>query len=572
MRIGLLGACGLLAACAPLGGPPDVDVSVQRVQAGYGHGEHTYLSMHVLATHGGEAIDCEAADLDVSVTVTLPDGTQRDIPKGDLVVDCAPQGHGDVAVVLDNSGSESGWLSPIQAGVTSMLDGVLDAGGRASMVRVSTNAEVLEPVTDDGAALHDAVNGLFIANGWTALWDGVRVGNETLGGAVIARDDVASFDDLETFCNAHETLGVVAFTDGYDNNSADEQAFDIDAYPGDGIDTTVQDLHDLRVGGVTTPVYTIGLGDDVDHAALQALAHDTGGRHLPVDTPEEAGDVFGVIADYFGATHRVCTEIPEPTCGAVQVDVEWSWSDGNDTASAAETYMVTVDCPAAYQGRSATILLTLSNPGIDPAVAQTLASNAVDWVNPQASASVLVVLDDNHHDEFVADATFVAGVLSQAGYTATWMEEPSDGLTASQLEGYDVVWLSNPGYPPDDLATIEAIQAFAATGGGVVFQGDDMAQAMGQGFSMAPHTHLDFVDNGVTTCGQRTDNNTGASYRVQLSGDHNVIGELVGTSFLYGDDIDNSVPRGEGEQVLAWATLDGSDDCPVVPVITVWDP
>src|SRR5258707_1211637 len=83
------------------------------------------------------------------------------------------------------------------AGASLLLDSVLAAGGRASLVRVSTNSSIQTPLTTDGAALHQALDSLHISHGWTSLWDGIRLGNQTLGGddtgAVVDVGDVHQF-------------------------------------------------------------------------------------------------------------------------------------------------------------------------------------------------------------------------------------------------------------------------------------------------------------------------------------------------------------------------------------------
>ena len=105
------------------------------------------------------------------------------------------------------------------------------------------------------------------------------------------------------------------------------------------------------------------------------------------------------------------------------------------------------------------------------------------------------------------------------------------------------------------------------------YSGDDMGRAFGESFDMTGFHGLDFQDNGVKYCGVKTDDNEGASMVVSYDeGDHPLIDGLAGTSFLYGDDIDRTHPRGEGERVLAWATLaDGTCDV-VVPTIVALDP
>ena len=54
------------------------------------------------------------------------------------------------------------------------------------LVRVSTNATVLSELTTDETDLEDSISGMFVNEGWTALWDGIRLGNDVLQtGAVL---------------------------------------------------------------------------------------------------------------------------------------------------------------------------------------------------------------------------------------------------------------------------------------------------------------------------------------------------------------------------------------------------
>ncbi len=139
----------------------------------------------------------------------------------------------------------------------------------AALVRVSTEASVLQELTSTGSELDAAVESLFVANGWTALWDGIRLGAETL--------EDAFAEDAPGGGNAFPV--VVAFTDGRDNNSADEQDT---SYAGDGIDTSLEDLFELEAGGLRVPVYPIGTGD-ADEEELSELAEATGGAYFDLD-------------------------------------------------------------------------------------------------------------------------------------------------------------------------------------------------------------------------------------------------------------------------------------------------
>ena len=555
----------------------EASASVQRVRAGLGVGASTYLGLHVLVTGpDGEPIGCGEGTLDVAVEVSTEGPAGPFVPVAAPTVECVEAGDGDLSVVLDNSGSEEGWADEVQAGATNMVQGVLGGGGRGSLVRVSTNASILSPVTDNSVALQDAIDNTYVADGWTALWDGVRMGNETLGGAVVGDGDAEAFASLDEFCGATDRLGIVVFTDGQENNSNDEMVYDHDLWPGDGLMTSLSDLHNLHVGGATTPIYTLGLGNDVDVVGLQSLADATGGRFMPVDSAEDIEGVFGLVSDYFESTTRVCAELDEETCGPLFVRVSWSWTPPAESSllpiSGETVSAIDVDCPHDATGNQVTILLTMTNPKTPIESAEALALDTLGWVSPTDDPSVLVVLDDNHHNEFRGDAAWVADVLSAGGYNVTYLEEDADGVNAADLLGFDVVWYSNPGYPPDELASIEALEDFTALGGGLVIQGDDMAWGWGHGFSMSSLTHLDFVSNGTSACGVWTDNNAGSNYRVTTGAGHPVVAGTEGQSNLYGDDIDETTARNEGETVLATAILDGHPECGERPVVVAWTP
>ncbi len=565
----------VVAGCATEIEAPQETLQPQRVRVGVSAQQGSFLSFHLLATDGSAAIPCDEGSIEAAIRYRRPGADWADLPQGTVTARCTEAANGDVALVLDNSGSESGYVPSVQAGAQTMVDGVLGQGGQASLVRVSTNSEVLSPVTDDAAALTAAIDGLASTNGWTALYDGVRMGNETLGGAVQDRQVAGIWPDLDTFCSAQEPLGIVAFTDGRENNSAEQQDYDKDRYPGDGLDTRLTDLYNLRVMGVTTPIYTVGLGDEPDHAALAELASVTGGRHVRVDEPSQVEGVFADFTDYFSSTSQVCAAMPSAACGTLEVELNWTWTRGEEVVTGTELSTVTAPCPADQQqqvGRMVTFILTISKPSIGETTSQRLVTNAVDWVAPIEDPKVLVVLDDGRRFEFPTDPGFVEDTLLATGLSVDVLEEPEQGIQPADLVGYDVVWFSNPGWPVDDLASRDTLLQFQALGGGLVLQGDDITWALGQAFTMTPLTKLEHVNNGTPYCGVRINNNTGNAYEVTMGSDHPVLAGLEGTTFLYTDDIDVTTPANVGEQVLATANLPGGSECPSHPAIVVFDP
>ncbi|MCA9582876.1 MAG: VWA domain-containing protein, partial [Myxococcales bacterium] len=522
----------------------------------------------------GDPVPCDVGrfKVDVSISFDGPDGEFTPVKGDSLHVECTEGGRSDLAFVMDNSGSLGDFVPDLKSAADNAMGGVVKDGGRASFVRVSTDANVGLELTDDREALSGQIDGMYVDGGWTALYDGIRMGNETLGGA-IAPVDVAAYRNESTFCSASRKIGILAFTDGRENNSA-HQNLRNDDYPGDGLDTNFEDLKNLRVDGITTPIYTVGLGSEPDHESLEELASYTGGRHMAIREPKDLNRVFGLVADYVQSTHQLCGTIEADRCGAATVRVKHSYKNGKLSAKGFQEININVPCEVTTPSRVVTILMTMSNPGIDRAVAAQLASQSLDWASPVEMPRVLVVRDDNHHNEYKNDPVFVRDVLVEdLGYEAVLMEEPATGLTPKMLEGFDAVWFSNPGYPIDDEGSKSALLAFSAEGGGVVVQGDDMGQSWGLGFSMVPLTHLDFVDNGTSYCGKNIDNNGGGRYVVEIAGgDHPVTAGLGGVTFEYGDDIDTTLPRGEGEEVLAWATVKGASNCNPKPVIVAFTP
>jgi hypothetical protein len=587
LSLGLVaaGTAGCVVSDGSSYDPSAVQVSVQEVRTAT-RDRQSYLSLDVLTTSSGQPIACNQGHLRVSVGVSgTADGPFEELPAGSYQIQCTASEGADVALVVDNSGSEQGYLPWLQEAAHVMADAIFARGGRASVVRVSTESSIELALTDDEDQVRDAIDDFFINNGWTALYDGVRLGNETLGAGAAAR---TAPGDTSEFCSEDRKLAIVTFTDGGENNSAGERLRS-PAYPGDGIDTTLDDLRNLEVDDVITPIYSVGLGDRVDHAGLADLAARTGGRHHRVDAAEDLPGVFQVISDYLASSVKVCTRLPDDLCGDRVVRVAYAWSpcapgdescDPADEVHGSFLQEIHVECPPApAQGKVATVLLTLSNPGIERGVAQTLASNAVAWVSAVASPRVLVVKDENHHGEFEHDAAFVHEILAQAGVRADFIDEPRGGLRLEDTAGYDVVWFSNPGYPPNDKQSLRTLADFVAGGGGYVLQSDDASWFYGDNaFSMTPYTGLEHFNNGTYFCDQYIDNNEGPrSYQVLFNQQsHPVIAGLESSSFLYGNDIDSSRPAGQGEEVLAWANgVDGSGQvyCDKrVPVIVVRTP
>ena len=165
-------------------------------------------------------------------------------------------------------------------------------------------------------------------------------------------------------------------------------------------------------------------------------------------------------------------------------------------------------------GNVVTILMALSEQWIPEETARQLLINAVDFATDVSEPRILVIRDDNTSGEDEDDPVNITGWLQDVGYSVTFMREPTNGIAESDLTGFHVAIFSNPGYPPDDDPTIDALYSFSSQGYGVILQGDDMTRTSNP--NMEAMTRLVGVDNGSSYYGVNIDNNSGEAYSVRL--------------------------------------------------------
>jgi hypothetical protein len=218
--------------------------------------------------------------------------------------------------------------------------------------------------------------------------------------------------------------------------------------------------------------------------------------------------------------------------------------------------------PVTDEGKVVTILLTLHQPEVPKDVRTKLIDNSIKWVSgisERADTKVLVVRDNNHHNEYAEDTVKIANIMRKLGYRTRYINEPCGGLRYSFIKHYDAVWFSNPGWPIDHRASVDALKRYYKSGGGVILQGDDISWGY-RGITRELRTlnHLRFENNGTRYGGYYTDNRSGTFYTVTTTTDnHPVLHGIKGITFHYGDDIDTTAPTNTGEKILAWATVSG---------------
>jgi Mg-chelatase subunit ChlD len=201
-------------------------------------------------------------------------------------------------LVADNSGSQAEHLPLMQESIGSFAEKLMASGksDRVGLVRVSTEAQLLLALSSETERVRGAGSDMFITNGWTALWDGIRLANDSM-----SDETVIETKGKATQCVERTLRAIVAFTDGGDNNSADEQK---SRYSGDGIDTRLEELLKLNVGGTKTPVFTVGIGSEVDETNLTQLSEMSGATYVGV---EDMGKLHGAL---MATAARLRTQVP----------------------------------------------------------------------------------------------------------------------------------------------------------------------------------------------------------------------------------------------------------------------
>jgi tight adherence protein C len=222
----------------------------------------------------------------------------RPQPSAELVQIRNPLTPVSVALAIDVSGSmaDDDKLVQAQAAAKEFV-GQVRPRDRAVVLAFNDQVSLAQPLTNDRRLLGRAIDGLS-AGGNTRIYDALAQSVSQLAAAPAG------------------SRAVVLLTDGADNNSA----WTLN-------DATAQAVRD----GI--PVYTIGLGPDVDSAVLQRLADSTGGRYYQAPRAQDLAQVFRLIS-------RQLT---------TQYEVSW------------------VSTLQDADGRDVTVQISLDRPGTSPA-------------------------------------------------------------------------------------------------------------------------------------------------------------------------------------------------------------
>jgi len=226
----------------------------------------------------------------------------QSIPSGSITVSTA-SGVGQSissALVMDYSGSMySTDITNMETAATTFVNNMQPAD-RGEIIKFSDYPEISQSYTGDKNALRTAITtSPSLVGGVTAFWDATYMGITTTA--------------LETGQRA-----VVAFTDGYENNST-------------VITSQAQLITQARSYGV--PVHTVGLGS-ADTMGLQEIANQTGGRYFYAPTSAQLGQIYQQISQIFTNTMIISWPSFTYQAGAVvQITITYVSSSGTFTST-----------------------------------------------------------------------------------------------------------------------------------------------------------------------------------------------------------------------------------------------
>lgn len=223
------------------------------------------LSVTVTGPHGRYVSDLEAGDFTI-----LEDGRKQAISiferaKSPLAV----------SMLIDSSGSMARQLPMAQRAASGFV-ARLRPGDLASIVDFDRRVQVLQPFTDDRAALERAIRRV-AARGSTSMFNAIY----------IALRDLSALQ----------------------KPAGDEIRRDVIVVLSDGDDTSSLVTHDHLLDGAKrsrSVIYAIGLGvgdprtrrgDTPPEYALRSLAHETGGRLFLPKSAEALSGIYNDIAD-----------------------------------------------------------------------------------------------------------------------------------------------------------------------------------------------------------------------------------------------------------------------------------
>ena len=172
-----------------------------------------------------------------------------------------------VALVMDYSGGFAPYYDDAEAAARAFVRQKKE-NDRAAVVKFGGEARVLQEFTSDTTALIDKINEEFLLWGGTALYDGIYLG---------LRECIKEQ-------TRNNRTAVIVYTDGGDSAPSTHTLKQVI--------TTAQSY--------SIPVYTIGLGDPLQHSEIKQIAAETGGIY---EYAPSVDDLISIYLSLYGLIH-----------------------------------------------------------------------------------------------------------------------------------------------------------------------------------------------------------------------------------------------------------------------------
>nr|HMT21616.1 VWA domain-containing protein [Promineifilum sp.] len=216
--------------------------------------------------------------------------SENGAPVDDLVVSerVDPNQGISVVLVLDVSGSMVDDIDALRAATATLYDQVLQQTDESAIITFAAledgrGVNLGDPFpqllegretnfTNDEGLLRNLINGLVINPG-----DGTPLYDAIYKGARLALADAANSRRV-----------VIVMTDGVDEDRQGTAEAGSLVYDRDNV---IEELRELNV-----PVFTVGLGDEIDSPFLQRVANTTGGTYQNAPTAEALAGIFTEVA------------------------------------------------------------------------------------------------------------------------------------------------------------------------------------------------------------------------------------------------------------------------------------
>jgi len=281
------------------------------------------------------------------LTVKLFDGkevTQHDAVK---YSDESSRKNVDVVFIIDNSGSMS-WNDPngLRGEAVKMFIDQLDIGDAVSIISFEGSANVLVPMTviDSKSTKEQLISQVRTwAGGGTSLSAGLNAGYQQL---------------LNSPSGNPEKVAIM-LTDGVGSYNNEAELYKQQGWP----------------------VYTVGLGDDINPQLLSKIATETGGIYLHADKPEDIMQIYNIIkgkvkrqqtlsstsVQLFPGQSVLRGAYVDPTVSSTTFSVSWPGSDVNLTLISPDGTMITpetaqADANITYTKGDTYVIYEIKNP------------------------------------------------------------------------------------------------------------------------------------------------------------------------------------------------------------------